>query len=438
MISVIVTAYNIEKYIDDCLQSVLNQTLTDIEVIVVDDGSTDSTPELIQKYALKDERIIPVLLPENTPGGVAVAANIGLRKASREFVGFVDGDDWCEPFMFERLVTAAQNSGAEVTIGKFKNFDEEANLFYDASDEKYWGSESLPLNTAISGLDVRKKVLKLNPVPWRKLYLRSFLVENDIFFPEGDYFYEDNPFHWYCVISARNFTLIDDYICHHRMNRVGQTMSAGDGRLLAMYEHHNTIFEWLHRAGEYAKYKNELILWVINNSCWIYEAIKDELKPKVLESLAGALLRHDVDTVVRVTMSDYMGGGGRNLVRDALEITGNKKLAKKIKSERGVLTRAIAYFRKEGFFSTAKQAARFFYHKSPPAVKVVIDKGRAVTTLNVRSNDQVMNKLRSIENKMTLQGYLLALNDEFEKDVRKELAEIKSVLADIQELSKPK
>ncbi|WP_444914146.1 glycosyltransferase family 2 protein [Microbulbifer sp. TRSA007] len=436
MVSVIVTTYNIEKYIDHCLQSVLDQTLTDIEIIVVDDGSTDSTPELIRSYAQKDERIIPVLLPENTPGGVAVAANVGLRKATKKYVGFVDGDDWCEPFMFERLVDAARSNNAEVTIGKFKNFDEETASFYEASDERYWLS-GLPINTAVSGDDERRKILKLNPVPWRKLYLRSFLEENDIFFPEGDYFYEDNPFHWYCVTAAKNFALIDDCLCYHRMNRAGQTMSAGDERLLAMYQHHETIFNWLKESGKYSEFREDLILWVANNSCWIYDSIKGDLKSRVLESLATALLLHDKSVMTKVIMSESMGLKGRSLVRSAMSLAGQKRLAGKIKDRKGVVSRAVAFFRREGFFSTFKQAVNYCYHHSPFFVKKAIAQSRKFVGSDNYSNNQIMEKLQKIESKVILQGYMLASSDDFENGVKKELAEIRLALAEIKKSNTP-
>ena len=81
-VSVIVTAYNIEDYIEQCLDSVAGQTLSDIEVLVVDDGSSDSTPQKIAEFCDSDPRFIPVLLPENSPGGVATAANAGLDRAT--------------------------------------------------------------------------------------------------------------------------------------------------------------------------------------------------------------------------------------------------------------------------------------------------------------------------------------------------------------------
>ncbi|MCB1330480.1 MAG: glycosyltransferase family 2 protein, partial [Maritimibacter sp.] len=120
LLSVIVTAYNIEAYLAECLETVVSQTLADMEIIVVDDGSTDGTPEIIRTFAARDARVKPVLLPENTIGGVASAANAGLERATGTWVGFVDGDDYLDPTMFEELCAAATACGAELAMCRYK------------------------------------------------------------------------------------------------------------------------------------------------------------------------------------------------------------------------------------------------------------------------------------------------------------------------------
>ena len=117
-VSIIVTAYNIEGYIEQCLNSVAAQTLSDIEVLVVDDGSTDSTPQKIVEFCDADPRFLPVLLQDNSPGGVATAANTGLDRATGppeviDYYGFKAlttwGDErdfrWFMPRLFELLVS---------------------------------------------------------------------------------------------------------------------------------------------------------------------------------------------------------------------------------------------------------------------------------------------------------------------------------------------
>ena len=111
-VSIVIPAYNIASYVGKCLESVLAQTLKDIEVIVVDDGSTDETVEVIKLYKNKDKRI-KLIQKEN--GGVTSARLAGIRVATGEYIGFVDGDDQIEADMYERLLANAIKYHADIS-----------------------------------------------------------------------------------------------------------------------------------------------------------------------------------------------------------------------------------------------------------------------------------------------------------------------------------
>lgn len=100
-ISVIVPVYNVEKYVGKCLDSIINQSYHDLEIIIVDDGSTDESPKICNEFAITDQRI--KLIHQNNRG-VSIARNTGLKQASGEYVAFVDSDDWLEPSMYENMV----------------------------------------------------------------------------------------------------------------------------------------------------------------------------------------------------------------------------------------------------------------------------------------------------------------------------------------------
>ena len=128
-VSVIVAAYNIEDYIVKCLESIANQTYKNLEVIVVDDGSSDSTGELADEFAEKDNRFI-VIHKEN--GGVSSARNKGIDVASGDFIGFVDGDDTIENDMYEMLVDNAIKYDADISHCGYKVIENnKETLFYD-------------------------------------------------------------------------------------------------------------------------------------------------------------------------------------------------------------------------------------------------------------------------------------------------------------------
>ncbi|RYZ28947.1 MAG: glycosyltransferase family 2 protein, partial [Propionibacteriaceae bacterium] len=146
-VSIVVTAYNIETYIEECLESVAAQTLRDLEVLVVDDGSSDATPELIAAFCARDPRFVPVLLPTNSPGGVGTAANAGLDRATGEWVGFVDGDDFVEPRMFERLVEAAGRCGADLAMCEYQEVVDSTGERHDPADAHRWAGLTEPCYT---------------------------------------------------------------------------------------------------------------------------------------------------------------------------------------------------------------------------------------------------------------------------------------------------
>ena len=115
-LSIIVPVFNTEKYLSECLNSLINQTLKSIEIICVDDGSTDNSLSILEKFHSKDERV-KIIHQGNF--GVSVARNNGIAMAQGEYIGFVDSDDWVDADFFEKLYNASQKFGAEVVAGDF-------------------------------------------------------------------------------------------------------------------------------------------------------------------------------------------------------------------------------------------------------------------------------------------------------------------------------
>ena len=122
-VSVIVPVYNAEKYLQECVGSVLSQTLSDLELILVDDGSTDSSPALCDHYAVQDTRVKVIHKPN---GRAASARNAGLRTATGEYVTFVDSDDWISPDMYEKML----QTGADVTLCDYVRFQGEKEFLF--------------------------------------------------------------------------------------------------------------------------------------------------------------------------------------------------------------------------------------------------------------------------------------------------------------------
>lgn len=169
LISVIVPAYNIDKYIERCIKSILNQTYSNIEVIIVDDGSTDNTRSIIDEYALKDQRIIPI---HKDNDGVSSARMEGIHRASGEWIGFVDGDDIIETNMYEVLINNAIKYNADISHCGYQM------VFPDGHVLKFHGTgKTIKANTE-EGLYNLLKADYVEPALVNKLYKKSLF--NDI------------------------------------------------------------------------------------------------------------------------------------------------------------------------------------------------------------------------------------------------------------------
>ena len=306
-LSIIVTAYNIENYLEECLDSVIGQTLTDIEIIVVDDGSTDGTVRIIRDYAERDGRIRPILFAENTIGGVASAANAGLDAATGDYVGFADGDDICDTDMFRRLYDAAVAADADLAMCHYRLLDEQTGATDEPADSHRWTGITAPTtwDLAGEGSDAnRKRLLQFIAVPWRKIYRRAMLDRHAIRFPVGDHFYEDNPFHWFSVLSANRVALVPDVLCHHRVARIGQTMATVDDRLLKIFDHEATIRAWLKSHDRDDAYAPALLAWVAAQLSWVSLRTEGEMQRSLFDKLVPILQTYP-DSAVDAVAEGY-------------------------------------------------------------------------------------------------------------------------------------
>ena len=127
LLSVIVTAYNIEDYLPRCVESLLAQTYSPIEIILVDDGSEDGTPQICDDYAERNENLY-VIHQKN--GGPSAARNAGLAIAKGDYIGYVDGDDWTEPGMYEAMLKACVETGAQIAICTYRQVGQGAEKIH--------------------------------------------------------------------------------------------------------------------------------------------------------------------------------------------------------------------------------------------------------------------------------------------------------------------
>lgn len=365
-LSIIVTSYNIEAYIEECLTSIVEQTFANTEIIVVDDGSSDRSPEIISSIAASDDRVVPILLDANSLGGVATAANVGLDRATGEYVGFADGDDVYDRDMFRKLFEVADRHDADLAMCDYLVLDEQSKELSPPADAGRWaelGNELYVLDSAES----RKRFLRFIAVPWRKLYRRSMLEENGVRFPVGDFFFEDNPFHWASLLSAASIAVVPEPLCHHRVARVGQTMASADERLLRIFAHHGTIHELLVERGVTDEYGPTLLAWAISQMEWIAPRTPASLLPDLFDNMQTILSCYSSATINQALAEGRKGKRSHQLVSalQARDLAQFEALLKHpVTTEPNVFSKAMFHLRRSGVRATLATSQRYLIDKA--------------------------------------------------------------------------
>ena len=213
-ISVIVPVYNAEKYLRKCLDTLVNQTYENIEFLLIDDGSTDSSPDILNEYEQKDSRVHVYNRLNFGPGAVR---NFGIQEATGDYVSFIDADDWVLLTLYSDFIKTLNELGEDIDIYTFnacsyikgKN-DCIPNLFFNIID---WGHPFSDLTKHV--LTDCKRPLSSNLSSVNKIYRREFLLENNLEFPE-DIRFEDVPFSFKAQLVAKSIIMNDKVYYRYR------------------------------------------------------------------------------------------------------------------------------------------------------------------------------------------------------------------------------
>ena len=210
-VSVIIPVYNNENYISDCLDSLLNQTLREIEIICIDDGSTDNSLSILNKYAEMDNRII-ILKQKNKGGGTA--RNYGMSIAKGEYLSFLDSDDFFDQNLLYDTVNAADNTLADIVVFLFKTYNISSNIYNNISDGFIKDNfQSLLFNYHSNP---NKFFQSFNAAPWNKLFRHSFIKKNGLYFQDNkranDLFFTVCSF-----VSAKNIYFLNETLVYYRV-----------------------------------------------------------------------------------------------------------------------------------------------------------------------------------------------------------------------------
>lgn len=217
LVSVIVPVYNVEKYLKKCVDSIINQTLKDIEIILVDDGSTDNCPSIIDEYARNDDRVIAI---HKENGGQGSARNKGLDISSGDYIGFVDSDDWIDSNMYEQLYISAQKENADIAVCNRKVFDENSNLkiAVNVSEKIIEINKNNIIDYVIDQMFYPHTVVVYN-----KIFKKSIIYNHNIKFKEViDVGSEDTLFNYEVLLHVKKIIEVNS-VNHNQLAREGST-----------------------------------------------------------------------------------------------------------------------------------------------------------------------------------------------------------------------
>lgn len=217
-ISVVVPVYNVEKYLKECIDSIINQTLEDIEIICVNDGSTDSSLEILNDYAKKDSRIIVI---NKSNSGYGHTMNMGLNAATGEYVGIIESDDFADKNMFEDLYKLAKEYDADIVKGDWYNYWSKNK--FARKNNRISSAKALKLTNSKQD----KSLLRINPSVWSAIYKKEFLNKYNIRFLETPgASYQDLAFSFKVFALAEKVILTDKAYLYYRQDNMNSSVKS--------------------------------------------------------------------------------------------------------------------------------------------------------------------------------------------------------------------
>jgi len=221
-VSIIVPVFNVEPYLKECLESVINQTFKDIEIICVDNKSEDNSLQILKEYSKKDSRIIIIENDKNYRQGYA--RNNGIDAAKGDYVFILDSDDYLKLDCLEKMYNKAVKDETDVTICCWAAFDNNTKIVNTKSKYSNYGRIPKELDDKVfTWRDLKNVIFYVSSVAWDKLYKRSFLIEKDIKFPVGTEF-EDNIFAKNALFNASKISILRERLLFYRTKRKGSLM----------------------------------------------------------------------------------------------------------------------------------------------------------------------------------------------------------------------
>jgi glycosyltransferase involved in cell wall biosynthesis len=354
-VSVILPIYNVSAYLRQCLDSVVNQTLRELEIICVDDGSTDNCLEIVREYAEKDDRILVLTGPN---GGYGKAMNRGLDAASGEYIGIVEPDDYVAPDMFEKLYEIAAANDLDLVKADFYRFTMDKQgaeqLRYEALDKtgEHYGKLLCPAR--------QPECIRFTMNTWTGIYRREFLNRNGIRHNEtpGASF-QDNGFFFQTFVHARRAMIVKEPFYRNRRDNPNSSVKSKE-KVYCMNVEFDHIRDLLMADREIWERFQYMYWWLKYRNYWFtYNRIDASYREEYLSRFRrefkramelGQLRQTDFEDYEWKTVQGFISGANGYVSR-----VGNLKIVRKLSPyiPRGVKRGAVACLR--GLFEMKKK-----------------------------------------------------------------------------------
>lgn len=269
LVSITLSAYNVEEFIRESLDCIVNQTLKDIEIICIDDGSTDNTLSILNEYAEKDHRITVVSKPNNE--GLAVARNESLALAKGKYVAFVDGDDLMDLDLFKKAYELAEKEKADMVLWDYA-------VFYNIKDLEVNKNKLSQLGKIST--DDKFSLLKRPAFTWVKLIKTDVAKGLNIHFPDG-LTRQDIPVHWHLITKLENISILPEILSYYRQ-QPNATTHRSDTRLFDLAAVMSIIERYLKKNNLFDLYKDTFLESQLNLLFGMYDKADKSIRSEAL------------------------------------------------------------------------------------------------------------------------------------------------------------
>ena len=285
LISVLIPIYNGEKHINKCIESIINQTYKNIEIICINDGSSDNTKEILENFQKKDKRI-KIINKKNS--GYGSSLNLGIEKAKGNYIAIIESDDNIKNTMFETLLNKMEENDVDIV---------KAN-FYKVSNTTKKNTSKYFINK-ITNINLFPQMLLIQPSIWSAIYKKEFLTKNNIKFKETKgASYQDASFHFKTMVLAKNILLLDEPLYYYTTNNANSSINSKNKAF--------AIFNEIEEINNLIKDKNiNKNLLTIKNIfeykiiIWNFDRIQNKYNKKVFNKALNYFKIYDFKTLIK-------------------------------------------------------------------------------------------------------------------------------------------